>query len=181
MAKKLLKLLSSITSIIFIMMLCIVAFVALSSRMTGGEPAFLGYQIKAVLSGSMEPAFLTGSIILIKLDDNQASYGVEDVITFHLDGKFITHRIIELNNKNGQTIYKTKGDNNDGPDPWTVSKQDVIGKYTGVTIPYAGYALKFAGSQLGSALLLIVPGFILLISSFRSIIGAKNELEARKA
>ncbi|MGM0837355.1 MAG: signal peptidase I SipW [Bacillota bacterium] len=181
MTKKLLKLVSSITSSIFIMMLCFLAFIVLSSRITGGEPAFMGYQVKAVLSGSMEPAFLTGSIIAIKLDDKQASYDVGDVITFHLDGKLITHRIIELKNKNGQAVYKTKGDNNDGPDLWTISKQNVIGKYTGFTIPYVGYALNFAGSKLGSALLLIVPGLILLISAFSSIIGAKTELEASKA
>ncbi|WP_417898041.1 signal peptidase I [Bacillus haimaensis] len=181
MVKKLLKLVSSITRIIFIMVLCLLAFIVLSSRMSGGESAFMGYQVKAVLSGSMEPAFLTGSIIAIKLDDKQTSYDVGDVITFHLDGKLITHRIIELNNKNGQAVYKTKGDNNDGPDLWTISKQNVIGKYTGVTIPYVGYALNFAGSKLGSALLLIVPGLILLISAFSSIIGAKKELEASKA
>jgi signal peptidase I len=180
MAKKLLKIMSNILGMFFIGLISLAAFVVLSSRVTGGEPAFLGYQIKAVLSGSMEPTFLTGSIIAIEMDKRESSYNKGDVITFRLDGKLITHRIIEVINRNGQAEFRTKGDNNDGPDLWTVSKQNVVGKYTGFTIPYVGYALNYASSKLGSALLLIVPGILLIVSAIRSIRSAKKELEVSK-
>ena len=41
-------------------------FVVISSKASGGEPQVFGYQLKTVLSGSMEPAFNTGSIIAVK-------------------------------------------------------------------------------------------------------------------
>jgi signal peptidase I len=181
MKKKLRGIVSSVIGTIFLVMICLAAFIVLSSRLSGGEPTFRGYQVKAVLSGSMEPTFQTGSIISIKLGDQLTSYKTGDIITFRMEDKLITHRIIDVLQENGQAVYKTKGDNNNGPDLWTVPAQNIIGKYTNFTIPYIGYALKFFSSKAGSALLLIVPGILLLISAFRSIIVAKNELEGSKA
>ncbi|MFJ7935637.1 signal peptidase I SipW [Sporosarcina sp. NPDC096371] len=155
------------------------ALVVLSSRISGGEPTILGYQIKSVLSGSMEPTFQTGSLIAIELDN--ATYKKGDIITFHMDEKLITHRITDVKQANGQVSYKTKGDNNDGPDLWTVSSQDVVGKYTNVTIPYVGYAMTYANTKAGMALLLIVPGLLLIISALRVIVGAVKEVEVKNA
>ena len=181
MKKKLWSIVSSLVGSIFIITVCLTAFVVLSSRLSGGEPTLLGYQVKVVLSGSMEPTFRTGSIISIKLEDNRSSYKTDDIITFHMEEKLITHRIIDVKQENGQAVYKTKGDHNDGPDLWTVSAQNVVGKYTNFTIPYVGYALNYANSKAGSSLLLIVPGILLLNSALRSITGAKKELEGSKA
>jgi signal peptidase I len=181
MKKKLRGIVSSVIGTIFLMMICLAAFIVLSSRLSGGEPTFLGYQVKAVLSGSMEPTFQTGSIISIKPGDQGTSYKTDDIITFRMEDKLITHRIIDVLQENGQAVYKTKGDNNNGPDLWTVPAQNIIGKYTNFTIPYIGYALNYANSKAGSALLLIVPGILLLISAFRSITVAKRELEGSKA
>lgn len=180
MAKKLLKAVSRIGSGMFIVIVCLVAFVVLSSRISGGTPTIAGYQVKAVLSGSMEPTFQTGSIIAIEIKDKHSYYKKGDVITFRMDGKLITHRITDVKTQNGQAVYKTKGDNNDGADRWTVTQQNVVGMYMGFTIPYVGYALNYSSSKLGSALLLFVPGVLLLISAIRSINGAKKELEAGK-
>ncbi|PFA66792.1 signal peptidase I [Bacillus sp. AFS015802] len=181
MKKKMLGIVSSGMGAILLVVICLAAFIVLSSRLSGGEPTFRGYQVKAVLSGSMEPTFQTGSIISIKLGDEHTPYEKGDIITFRMEDKLITHRIIDVLKDNGQAVYKTKGDHNNGPDLWTVPSQTIIGKYTNFTIPYIGYALKFANSKAGSALLLIVPGILLMISAFRSIIVAKRELEGSKA
>ena len=42
----------------------------------------MGYQFKSVLSGSMEPTFLTGSIIAIEPNKDGSKYQKGDVITF---------------------------------------------------------------------------------------------------
>ena len=181
MTKKLWKIASNILGNLFFIFICLTAFVVLSSRLSGGEPTLLGYQVKAVLSGSMEPTFQTGSIISIKLGDHHTSYKTGDIITFRMEEKLITHRIIDVKQENGQAVYQTKGDHNNGPDLWTIPAQNVVGKYTNFTIPYVGYALNYAQSKAGSALLLVVPGILLIISALRSIIIAKNELEGSKA
>ena len=72
----------------------------------------------------------------------------------------ITHRIIEVQNE-GQS-YITQGDNNNGPDVEPVLAQNIVGKYSGFTIPYAGYALHYLNSGQGAVLFLIIPGLLFL-------------------
>ena len=96
--------------------------------------------------------------------------------------KIITHRIIGVKDTNGKVTYETKGDNNNGPDLEPVRAENVIGKYADITVPYVGYALNYASSKAGAALLLIIPGVFLLgysaitiFSAIRSIDGEKRE------
>ncbi|MED1205762.1 signal peptidase I SipW [Heyndrickxia acidicola] len=180
MQKKIIRIASSLLKGISLIVLCLLVFSILSARVSGGEPTILGYQVKTVLSGSMEPTFQTGSIISIKLGNQQNSYQKGDIITFNMDGKTITHRIFEVKKVNENVSYKTKGDNNNAPDVWTVAPSDVVGKYTGFTIPYIGYVMNYANSKAGAALLLIVPGIFLILSAMYSIVGARKELEAEK-
>ena len=78
-------------------------------------------------------------------------------------------------------MYETKGDNNNGPDLEPVLAENVIGKYADITVPYAGYALNYANSKAGAALLLIIPSLLLgysaitIFSAIRSIDGEKKE------
>ncbi|PGM48851.1 signal peptidase I SipW [Bacillus sp. AFS053548] len=175
--KKLVSILINLIKLFCLVILCFMAFIVLSSKITGQEPTIRGYQLKTVLSGSMEPIFQTGSIIQIKLEPNNYAYQKGDIITFHTKDRLVTHRILEVKNKNGEITYKTKGDNNNGPDLWIITQRDVIGKYTGITIPYLGYVMNYANSKIGSTLLLIIPGILLIISALYSIISAKKELE----
>lgn len=181
MMKNVLKLTMKLLSSTFVVFICLFAFIILSSRVSGAEPSVFGHQIKAVLSGSMEPVFQTGSIISIKEAEDRNSFKKGEIITFQMEDKLITHRIIEIQNKNGKISYETKGDNNDGPDMWTVPSNDVIGSYTGFTIPYAGYALNVTQSKEASALLLFIPGLLLFGSAVFSIVKAARRLDVEKA
>ena len=154
--------------------------IAVSSRAGGGEPVFIGYQLKSVLSGSMEPGIRTGSIITVKPAENTSSYRKGDVITFlEEDNKLITHRIVEVLKNGSGVMYKTKGDNNDGPDMNPVLPQNVVAEYTGWTIPYVGYFSSFAQSKNGNVILLIIPGVLLLIYSVISIWRTISSLEEK--
>ncbi|GGE77475.1 signal peptidase I SipW [Priestia taiwanensis] len=179
--KKILKIVSSIMSTLLFLLMLSLAIVVISSKASGGNPTVMGYQLKTVLSGSMEPTFQTGSIIAIKpTEDGGKSYKKDDVIIFkEADNKIVTHRVVEVKGEGNNLSYVTKGDNNDGPDTNPVLAQNVIGHYTDFTVPYVGYLLDYANSKMGAALLLIIPGIILLIYSGVSIFGAVRELEGK--
>lgn len=150
----------------------------ISSKASGGEPNFLGYQLKPVLSGSMEPTFMTGSIIAVKPVEDPSSLKKDEVITFMLDDKnLVTHRIIEVINNGDHLMFKTKGDNVENPDTNPVLAENVIAKYTGFTIPYAGMFMEFANSAKGAVVLLVIPGVLLLIYSAVSIFRGLKEIE----
>lgn len=172
--------LSSIMLVIFILLVIAVVL----SKASGGEPAFFGYQIKSVLSGSMEPGIQTGSIVALKPGGDMNRFKKGDVITFrNEDNLLITHRVVEatMNNATGEALYRTKGDNNDAPDMNPTSSTNVVAEYTGVTVPYVGYAMNFAASKAGSVMLMIVPGLMLLLYALYSSWKAVAALEKKNA
>jgi signal peptidase len=95
-----------------------------------------------IATGSMEPDIMPGDITLVeKITDMEEINNLNkgDIIQFKRDGILISHRIIEIRNDEKEGIlFKTKGDNNSGPDSDLVKPQDVKGtiKYT---IPKVGW------------------------------------------
>lgn len=87
-----------------------------------------GYRQYMVLTGSMEPNYNIGDLIVIK-EKPQEDIKVGDIVNYVTDnGKdTITHRVIEIVEQNGQTMYKTKGDNNSSSDPNLVNYSQIQG------------------------------------------------------
>ena len=180
-AKKVWKITSTLITGLLFLILIFMIFVVVSSKASGGEPNFWGYQLKTVLSGSMEPTFKTGSIIAVKPLSDTTNLKEKDVITFmQQDQTIVTHRIIKVIKQGDQVMYQTKGDNNEDADVNPVMAQNVVAKYTGVTIPFLGYLIDFAKSSKGMATLLITPGVLLLIYSALTILKALKELDKPK-
>lgn len=108
-----------------------------------------------VQSGSMEPAIMTGDIIIVAC---RPAYGLRDVITFRgSDGRIITHRIVEK--KDG--TFATKGDANRVEDSAVVPAGAVIGKVI-LVIPKLGYLAGFAKTLPGFILLIVIPSLLLI-------------------
>ncbi|WP_028986496.1 signal peptidase I SipW [Thermicanus aegyptius] len=157
---------------LMILLIVVMAFFIITSRLNGGKTAFFGYELMTVLSGSMEPGIQTGSLIAVKpltTNGEKAALKVGDVVTYQaLDNPnvLITHRIVEMKEIDSTTQLITKGDNNDANDISPVPVKNVIAKYSGITLPYLGYFLSFAQSKMGTIILIIVPGAMLILSQF---------------
>lgn len=70
--------------------------------------------IVVVLSGSMEPAFHRGDLLLLTHDRN-VPIRVGDITVFKIEGRDIpiVHRVIKVHeDKDGELKFLTKGDNN---------------------------------------------------------------------
>lgn len=110
-------------------------------------PKIFGFAQIIVISGSMEPAVDVGDMLIIR---EQSSYQINDIVTYHSDGNFITHRIIDV--KDAEVT--TRGDaNNIEDDPVPLSSVD--GKVV-LLIPGVGNILLFLKSPLGILLMLVV-------------------------
>jgi signal peptidase I len=111
-----------------------------------------GVRPYVVDSGSMSPAFDTGSLVIDEPVTPDTTYQVGDVVTFHpTPGYTATHRIVAID-KNGIT---TKGDANPSADIGTI-QPDMIAGRVALSIPYAGYVVAFFRNPLGVAALLVV-------------------------
>jgi signal peptidase I len=176
--KKTIKIINHLVSTILILILLCSFYVMISSKITGGQPSIFGNQLMLVLSGSMEPSISTGSVVGVKPVENTSKLKKGDVITFYSPIKkdtIVTHRIIDVVGQGDFTQYLTKGDNNQTDDPRPVPHTKVIGKYSGVNVPYLGYILEFLQSKNGIALSLILPGMIIIIYNIISLWLAFNK------
>src|SRR5699024_10311174 len=177
--KRILKAIGSVLSSLLFIVLLLTLFLVISTKASGGEPNLFGYQLKAVLSGSMEPEIQTGSIISIKEVDDPTAFQKDDVITYITEEDvLVTHRVMEVQ-QDGE-VYVTKGDANDAADITPVMADNIVGSYTGFTIPYVGYVMNFANTNEGAALLLIIPGVLLLGYSVITIWRAFREIDKEK-
>lgn len=109
--------------------------------------------LNVVVSGSMEPAFYRGDIVLVEKADflginefNASDVKVGDVVVYDAAwyDQPVIHRIINITDINGTTMYVIKGDNNDSPDPYYVTSSQIKEKVVTVddnlvVIPKIGY------------------------------------------
>lgn len=137
------------------------------------------YKPYVVLSGSMEPAIKTGSVVFVQ--QRQFGYMQGDVITYlnSADGPPVTHRIIDLEMDNNVLKYKTQGDANDDPDNGLVDPRNVIG-FVGFSIPYLGYLANLAGQPIGFVALVVIPATIIIYEELKTIRREIQKMIAKK-
>ena len=136
------------------------------------------FKVMTVLSGSMEPAIKTGSIVVIKPEKN---YKIGDIITFNSNGSRlpITHRIYDAKVIKNEVYYITKGDANKTPDDRKISKKEIIGKVL-FSVPYLGFLIEFSKKPIGFLLLIIVPAMIIIYEEIKNIITEMKKMKEKK-
>ena len=126
------------------------------------------YKIYSVMSGSMVPAIKTGAMVFVKPADN---YQKNDIITFKSGARKLditTHRIIEIEKKDQNTTYITKGDANEETDYDRIDSDKIIGKVVS-KINYLGYILGYIKTLPGLILIIIIPATIIIYEEFKKV------------
>lgn len=135
------------------------------------------YPLHAVIGPSMIPTLQHGDLLLVKgvnareIKAEPAPEG--DIIVFYRPvppQDPIVHRAIDKRLENGIWYFKTKGDNNPGPDGWEVPEDYVIGKVVG-RVPLLGYFKIFLGTPGGMAVIIV----LILILLFMDYIPFKRK------
>ena len=166
-----------IKAIIFIVLLLYVVFTIIQ-RVSGNQSIF-GYRLFAVETGSMVPDYNINDVLAIK-EVNHNEIKVGDDITYlgkkqDVSGKIVTHRIIEIEEKNGKKTYLTKGINNDVEDP-TIGDNQIYGKVVG-KVPVVTQINHIVKNQYGFFFLIFLP---LVIVIFLEIADTVTEMKQDK-
>ncbi|QTE29689.1 signal peptidase I [Pengzhenrongella sicca] len=121
----------------------------------GGVVAWTqGYRLYAVRTGSMAPAYPTGTLVVVApLAQEVPTTG--SVITFRIGDGLVTHRVFATS-AGGLT---TRGDANPSPDAWTLPLDRVVGSVV-AAVPNGGYILVFFKQPTGA--LTLVSGLVSL-------------------
>lgn len=139
---------------------------------------YLGpYRFFIVVSGSMEPEILTGSLILVDQANSEPVTG--DVITFQHGDTVVTHRVVQTTPEG----YETKGDANKRKDDGIVSRGQVIGTCVG-SIPYLGYVCSWFRTRTGKILICLLAVEWMLVKTLfyrcrQKTISAEESISAK--
>ena len=137
-------------------------------------PDFLGLKSFVIVSESMEPTINPGDAIFIK-EVPQNELKENDIISFR-DGDIInTHRIVRINDNNGNITYTTKGDNNKNEDRVAVSYDKIEGKYE-FKLSGVGILVEIIKSKVTLVILLI----ILMLISYYQVRISKRKLKRKE-
>ena len=81
------RLINIISSIILLILALIIAVIF--------APKLFSIEPMVVVSGSMEPSYMKGSLLYVK----EGAGGIQtgDAITFYRNGELVTHRVVEIN------------------------------------------------------------------------------------
>ncbi|SFR47818.1 signal peptidase, endoplasmic reticulum-type [Halogeometricum rufum] len=131
-----------------------------------------------VQSDSMTPTFAAGDVVVV---DGRSPSTVEagDVITYTAPGASvvgggganrITHRVVEVVERDGGRFFRTKGDANEEADGELVPASNLVGVVT-FSIPYIGWVIAFGQTRLGTLLLVVAPLALLALTELWTVAG----------
>lgn len=160
-------------------------FVSMKIYAQKGEDFRPAISLYTILTGSMIPNINPDDVIVDIRVTNPEDIKVGDVITFISTstlspGMTISHRVIDIKQENGETLYYTKGDANLSPDSSPAKFSNVLGKVI-FHIPLLGKLQHFLATKGGWLIIVVIPALFIIISDILKIFRlyeAKNHVNS---
>ena len=127
-----------------------------------------GWQLQAVLSGSMVPTYPVGSLLVIEtIDASRVQAGMPIVFEDpQVRGRLVTHRVVGV--APGEALqFWTQGDANGARDPFPVPARMVQGRVMW-QISQLGTVVAFLQGGLALPLLVGVPAGLMVLADLRA-------------
>lgn len=153
----------------------LLALVLLAFGALVGVPTVLGYQTYAITTGSMAGTADPGSLV-ISDQVPVVDLVVGDVITYVPPvesgiAHHVTHRLVEIDvQDDGTRLMRTKGDANDGPDPWTFILDDEVQSRMRTAIPFAGRPVLAMADRQVRMLVIGLPAAVIALLAVAEIV-----------
>lgn len=124
------------------------------------------YRTVTMLTASMRPIYPVGTV-LIDAPEPTSQLRVGQVLTYQIpvdDHRVVSHRVVSIQRQpGGATLVGTKGDANNGPDPWHARITDANVWTVQGKIPYLGLVLLWLRQPLTLAVFrYLLPGTLLV-------------------
>ena len=145
------------------------------------------YGAYVIVSGSMEPLIKVEDAVLIKRAAEE-DIKVNDVVTYQSTdpsfyGILVTHRVINIEDVNGEKTYITKGDHNETIDRTPVKFNQIRGKVI-MRIPKIGYIKYFLIEYYGWIIVILVPSVAIIsydiVKLFKNVKNKEVEKKGNK-
>ena len=162
---RVLTVIGTVLCIILIPILVINCILIVKSFTTDKVPNVAGTLPLIVLTDSMYPVIESGDLIICHVEEPE-NIGVGDVIAFFdpagNGSSIVTHRVIEVTEKNGEPAWRTKGDNNNTEDRLTVPADKLVAVYEGTRLAGFGNVALFMQTTPGLIVCVVCPILLLV-------------------
>lgn len=145
-------------------------------------PRLSGWNLRVILSGSMEPALPVGSLVLVEPRVPE-EVQVGDILTFRSSSdpdQQVTHRVVEIRGEGSALQFGTKGDANEAPDRYPVPAGDVVGTVRW-RVPQLGYLVERIATGEGFLLFVLLPGAFIISGELWNIVKAVRRERRKRA
>lgn len=161
---KFLKIFNFCFKFLFIIFVVFFSLSVLMQRFSNNNVSLFGFRIFAVATGSMEPVYHVGDVILVKnIDVNKIKVG-DDVTYLGMESSFkdkvITHRVKKIIEKDGSISFLTQGVATTSVDP-LVSSSQIYGKVAKKLVIFSLFH-SITSKPSGFFILIILPLMILI-------------------
>lgn len=163
-----------------LIVLVVGAILIKSKDENGGPRSLFGYSAFIVLTSSMEDVLPKDSFVITKMVEPDTLKIGDDITYLYEAGTTITHRIIEIiekDEKTGTRSFRTKGTMNEQMDREIIYPQNIVGK-----VVYQNYKVGHGLKVVGENWYIVCTLFILCIGFYRSsrILFGKTDEENEK-
>lgn len=167
---------STILTILLTVLSAMLIYTTVSTA-RGKTVTLFGKSVFRVVTGSMEPSIHVGDCIIVE-KTNPDMLKVGDIIAFYssqpdIQGLAVTHRIVGFD-RNLNII--TKGDANAVNDSYTVTPEQIIGKYTGKAGIFK-WLYSFGDMRKAVLLAVMIPMTVISFLELKSVVKAGRELK----
>lgn len=177
---KFIKFLLKFIKVIVWIFVLLVIFVILVQRIFNNQVSIGSYRMFTVVTGSMDPVYKVGDVVISKEVDPSTIKKGDDVVYLgeknDFKDKIVTHRVIKIEKKDNEYYFTTKGIANDYSDP-VISSDQIYGKvvYKPVVLSFLSGILN---TKLGFYLLIFVPvAFLIFLEILDYIKRKEGELD----
>ena len=139
------------------------------------EITIFGCKAYVITTNSMEPNIKDGDIIIVK-KDKEENLQKGDIITFQNKSSIVTHRITNIEEKDGKKEYTNKGDNNIIEDLEKFTYEKIKGKVI-LKVPILGKLIILLENQIVFLLIILI---ILILVFWKVKIQEKKEIRREK-
>lgn len=174
---KALNIIGNILYILLFIIVLLMLIVVILQRVTDNSVAIGGYRIFTVATGSMVPKYEVGDILIAK-EIEPSEIKVDDDIVYKgntgsFKDKVVTHRVVSIDEENGEYKIVTKGIANEEEDP-EITDSQVYGK-----VIYKVQTLSFISRLISNIYIfyffIFVPIAIIIFKQIRQIASSDDE------
>ena len=181
--KKIFKIIKSIINTIIVVVVLAFVLIVCLQRFSGNKISFLNYRMFTVVTGSMEPKYKIGDVLIAKEKD-PSEVKIGDAISYlaekgEIKNNVITHEVVNITqNEKGEYLFHAKGLINLVEDP-VVHESQLYGVVVYKT-KLLSFVRKIISTDIGMLLLIIIPILYIIVSEMIAILIEKEEKRREK-